>query len=144
MLCLLSRCHNWALASRLMAAASVFRHPRGNSVQKRSIPVPDWVPFSVSGWFQQKHFSLHSGTGVAGCQHSKTFYKDEKGYIHEPCASTLQAIDWDTPCTCTLTRGAHSPAGEGLVESQFRRLEKKLSTLPTLWAAPWTTKLWKG
>ncbi len=29
-------------------------------------------------------------------------------------------------------RGAHSPAGEGLGESQFRRLEKKLSTLPTL------------
>ncbi len=29
--------------------------------------------------------------------------------------------------------GAHSPAGEGLGESQFRRLEKKLSILPTLW-----------
>jgi hypothetical protein len=28
---------------------------------------------------------------------------------------------------------AHSPAGEGLGESHFRRLEKKLSTLPTLW-----------
>ncbi len=28
--------------------------------------------------------------------------------------------------------GGHSPAGEGLEESQFRRLEKKLSTLPTL------------
>jgi hypothetical protein len=27
---------------------------------------------------------------------------------------------------------AHSSAGEGLGESQFRRLEKKLSTLPTL------------
>ncbi len=27
---------------------------------------------------------------------------------------------------------AHSPAGEGLGESQFRRLQKKLSTLPTL------------
>ncbi len=26
-----------------------------------------------------------------------------------------------------------SPTGEGLGESQFRRLEKKLSTLPTLW-----------
>jgi hypothetical protein len=32
-------------------------------------------------------------------------------------------------------RGALSPAGEGLGESQFRRLEKKLSTLPTLWGA---------
>ncbi len=29
--------------------------------------------------------------------------------------------------------GAHSPAGEGLGESQCRRHEKKLSTLPTLW-----------
>jgi hypothetical protein len=28
---------------------------------------------------------------------------------------------------------AHSPGGDGLGESQFRRLEKKLSTLPTLW-----------
>jgi hypothetical protein len=28
---------------------------------------------------------------------------------------------------------AHSPPGEGLGESQFRRLEKKLSILPTLW-----------
>jgi len=28
---------------------------------------------------------------------------------------------------------AHSPAGEGLGESQLRRTEKKLSTLPTLW-----------
>jgi hypothetical protein len=36
-----------------------------------------------------------------------------------------------------LTRGpgggAHSAACEGMGESQFRRLEKKLSTLPTLW-----------
>ncbi len=29
--------------------------------------------------------------------------------------------------------GAHTPVGEGLGESQFRRLEKKLSTLSTLW-----------
>ncbi len=28
--------------------------------------------------------------------------------------------------------GAHSPAATGVGESQFRRLEKKLSTLPTL------------
>ncbi len=33
--------------------------------------------------------------------------------------------------------GAHPPAGEGLHgESQFRRLENKLSTLPTLWTKP--------
>ncbi len=29
--------------------------------------------------------------------------------------------------------GAHSLAAKGVGESQFRRLEKKLSTLPTLW-----------
>ncbi len=29
--------------------------------------------------------------------------------------------------------GAHSPADEGVGKSQFRRLEKKVSTLPTLW-----------
>ncbi len=28
--------------------------------------------------------------------------------------------------------GAHSPAAKGVGESQYRRLEKKLSTLPTL------------
>jgi hypothetical protein len=31
-----------------------------------------------------------------------------------------------------VTGEAHSPAGEGLGESQFRRLEKKHSTLPIL------------
>ncbi len=40
-------------------------------------------------------------------------------------------------------RGGHSPAGEGLGESQFRRLEKKLNTLPTLCSTPsmsWKTE----
>ncbi len=51
--------------------------------------------------------------------------------------------NWDSPTPSLAVecapppgskrRGAHSPAGEGLGESQFRRLEKKLSTLPTLW-----------
>ncbi len=39
---------------------------------------------------------------------------------------------------------AHSPAGEGLGESQFRRLEKKLSTLPTLWLYGYMEKLNAG
>jgi hypothetical protein len=29
--------------------------------------------------------------------------------------------------------GTHSPTGEGVRECQFQRMEKKLSTLPTLW-----------
>ncbi len=51
--------------------------------------------------------------------------------------------NWDSPnpslaSECappprTGGRGAHSPAGAGLGASQFRRLEKMLSTLPTLW-----------
>ncbi len=32
--------------------------------------------------------------------------------------------------------GTHSPAGEGVGAFQFRRLEKKLSTLSTLWIKP--------
>ncbi len=43
------------------------------------------------------------------------------------------ASEWNVPPPGTK-RGAHSPAGEGVGESQFRRLEKKLSTLSiTLW-----------
>jgi hypothetical protein len=47
--------------------------------------------------------------------------------------------NWDSPTPSLASEcapppgtkgGAHSPAGEGLGESQFRRLEKKLSTLP--------------
>jgi hypothetical protein len=40
------------------------------------------------------------------------------------CMSSRQ--NWDSP--------TRSSAGEGAEKSQFRRLEKKLSTLPTLWA----------
>ncbi len=49
--------------------------------------------------------------------------------------------NWDSPtpslawgvCPPPQTGGgAHSPEGEGLGKSKFRRLEKKLSTLPTL------------
>jgi hypothetical protein len=40
--------------------------------------------------------------------------------------------------------GAHSPAGEGLGESQFRRLEKKLSTLPTLICDGMLVSVWQG
>jgi hypothetical protein len=49
--------------------------------------------------------------------------------------------NWDSPNPSFASEcapepkggGAHSPADEGLGESQFQRLEKKLSTLPTLW-----------
>jgi hypothetical protein len=49
--------------------------------------------------------------------------------------------NWDSPNPSVAsecappprTEGAHSPAGEGLGESQFRRLEKNLGNLPNLW-----------
>ncbi len=48
--------------------------------------------------------------------------------------------NWDSPNPSPATPpprtkgcGAHSPAAKGVGESYFRRLEKKLSTLPTLW-----------
>jgi hypothetical protein len=50
--------------------------------------------------------------------------------------------NWDSPNPSLASEcapppqngdGAQLPAGEGLGESQFRRLEKKLSTLPILW-----------
>ncbi len=52
---------------------------------------------------------------------------------------------WDSPNPRTpepnprTGGGGHSPAGEGLGETQFRRLEKKLSTLPTLWSTSTTS-----
>ncbi len=52
--------------------------------------------------------------------------------------------NWDSPYPSLAsecapparTGGALSPEGDGLGESQFRRLEKKLSTLPTLCLSP--------
>jgi hypothetical protein len=50
--------------------------------------------------------------------------------------------NWDSPTPSLASEcappprtkgGAHSRAGERLGESQFQRLAKKLSTLPTLW-----------
>jgi hypothetical protein len=63
-------------------------------------------------------------------------------YIYRVPQCMSPRRNWDShthslarECTPPPGRGkgvAHSPAGEGLGESQFRRLEKKLSTLSTL------------
>jgi hypothetical protein len=56
----------------------------------------------------------------------------------------VPSSEWDTPTPSPASEcappepkggggGAHTPAVEGVGESQFRRLEKKLRTLPTLW-----------
>jgi hypothetical protein len=70
-------------------------------------------------------------------QHKVRIYQK----YHMQCMSPRRNWDSPTPSLAsecappprTVCGGAHSPAGEGLEESQFRRLEKKLSTLPTLW-----------
>jgi hypothetical protein len=77
------------------------------------------------------------------CYEDEGFYHKVRIYkeYHMQCMSPRR--HWDSP-NLSLRRecapppgtkgsGAHSPAGKGLGESQFRRLEKKLSTLPTLW-----------
>jgi hypothetical protein len=62
-------------------------------------------------------------------------------YRVQQCMSSRR--NWDSPTPSLASEcspppgtkgggGAHSPAGEGLGESQLRRLEKRLSTPPTL------------
>jgi hypothetical protein len=52
-----------------------------------------------------------------------------------------QPLSRQRVCPSPQNRGEGGTLGEGLGESQFRRLEKKLSTLPTLWycvsVPPW-------
>jgi hypothetical protein len=54
--------------------------------------------------------------------------------VHVPSSELglSQPLSRQRVCPEPKGGGAHSPAGEGLGESKFRRLEKKLSTLPTL------------
>ncbi len=77
------------------------------------------------------------GGGEGGPQ-SKHVHREPQGTCMSP------RRNWDPPPTPSPARecghpggtkgggGAHSPAGEGVAESQFQRLEKKFSTLSTL------------
>jgi hypothetical protein len=50
----------------------------------------------------------------------------------------LRVRGWGSPNSDDWRKSlAHSPAGDGLAESQLQRLETKLSILPTLWASGW-------
>jgi hypothetical protein len=71
-------------------------------------------------------------------------WKEVTKYINIKSTTVyVPSSDWDSPTPslaseCAPSPGtkggrAHSPAGEGSGESQFRRLEKRLSTLPALW-----------
>ncbi len=71
--------------------------------------------------------------GDEGEAHKVPIYKE----YHSVCPLVGIGLGLSQPLSrhviVLLLGGSHSPAGEGLGESQFRRLEKKLSTLPTLW-----------
>ncbi len=69
--------------------------------------------------------------------HKVLIYKE----YHSPCPlvgigtlPTPLSRQQGCPSPHNRGRGDHSPASEGSRESLFRRLEKKLSTLPTLWS----------
>ncbi len=61
--------------------------------------------------------------------------------VYKEYHSVCPLVGIGTPPT-PLGGGGHSPAGEGLGESQFQRLEKKLSTLPTQWVPPFWGEFW--
>jgi hypothetical protein len=63
------------------------------------------------------------------------YIKSTTVYVPSSELGLSQPVSRQRVCPSSPNRGrggAHSPAGEWLGESQFRRLEKKLSTLPTL------------
>jgi hypothetical protein len=64
------------------------------------------------------------------------YIKSTTVYVPSSELGLSQPLSRQRVCPSPHNRGvgAHSPGGEGLGESQYRRLEKKLSTLPTLWA----------
>ncbi len=73
----------------------------------------------------------------------KTWFPTQSTYIYRASQWMSPRRNWDSPTPLAASEcplppglkggGAHSPAAKGVGESQFRRLEKKLSTLPTLW-----------
>jgi hypothetical protein len=110
--------------------------------------------YSYSSKFTEKHhrpdllgfpiFSNTNGQTDGGMDLSFLHKVHNTHYRVRQCMSPRRNRDSPIPlsrqrvCLPTCTKGgARSPAGEGLGESQFRRLEKKLSTLPTLWFSLW-------
>ncbi len=62
------------------------------------------------------------------------YMKSTTVYVPSSELVLSQPLSRQRVCPSTRGGGAHSPEGEGFGESQFRRLEKKLSILPTLWS----------
>jgi hypothetical protein len=74
------------------------------------------------------HFTFTNSCGL--------FLGERKGVIHK--VHTYRVQHCTSPrrneCASPEPKGGGGPAGEGVGQSQFRRLEKKLSTLSTLWS----------
>jgi hypothetical protein len=85
---------------------------------------------------------LPNYTVVKGCywiqvttKYAYVYIKSTTVYIPSSELGLSQPLSRQQVCPSPKNReggGAHSPAGEWLGESQFRRLEKKLRILPTL------------
>jgi hypothetical protein len=99
--------HSWA--SIHADAAGIGIPASSISVRYRSIPVLNWVPIiTVWDWFRYQLFCWFRyrtdwmPDSPAFRHLKKTLYKSEKGCIHTPRTSTLQAMDWNASCTVTL------------------------------------------
>ncbi len=84
--------------------------------------------------FQLLRWALE-GRGADRGFHKVRIYKEYHSVCHLVGIGTLppHLSPASVPLPPEPGGGGHSPAGEGLGESQFQRLGKKLSTLPTLW-----------
>jgi hypothetical protein len=96
----------------------------------RIVPFSSGSPWGRSG----HHFILSTQLHIPHWSRSTYIYRVPQ------CMSPRRNWDSSNPSPASECAhppnqrvGSHSPAGGGLEESQFRRLEKKLSTLPTLW-----------
>jgi hypothetical protein len=88
------------------------------------------------------------------CRGARITLRIEDSFTGNEECSALWAPPWiPPPCSRKLgcpppprnqRGGGHSPASEGMGKSQFRRVEKKLSILSTLWCnrCSWTLCYW--
>jgi hypothetical protein len=103
-------------------------------INNRSDTVVQWISAGLvwsRTWVQSyKKLDFFS---VIGNRISNTSYHFQ--YLYYPGGNETGAKPNLITCITEIFLSALSPAVEGLWESRFRRLEKKLSTLPTLWCA---------
>ena len=100
------------------------------------------LPFSLF-WTVQIHSTDDPGNTRGtnkNLRHTTKYVYIRSTTVYVPSSELglSQPLSRQRVCPSPQNRGgrAHSPAGEGLGESQFRRLEKNLSTLSTLcWTA---------